>query len=1017
MLTAGHCVGDTNHPKEGFFYEWASGDPGMGANMYYEEAMEHIHHIGTVTQWSFPGHDWARIDATGSEYWDRQAWPARVVLWGEYNYNQVVQENYEIEGEDESYLFQTVCHSGLNTGTSCGTVTGTDMTLSYGEGDWLKHLTLVTGGCVAGGDSGGSVFANHMALGILSGGTTGDEHPCWERQWVYTNIKEATAALDVRIAPNFNSQTSLAATVNQCPQEWVSLSGNVSGEGKPNGTVNIGLSRFEGGQWIPKHTLQATIGNGSYQVSTAGLRGGKWRAKAVYPGAAVVNGSESGYFEFFVSHPPKEDDGTPGPRVLFRCNDEADVFYRQTNGNLGHRWFSPSTGWVSESLTASMASDPRFSYRPNGELDVFYRQTSGNLGHHWFSPSTGWVGESLSASIASDPKVSYRPNGEIDVFYRQANGNLGHHWFSPSTGWVGESLSASMASDPQVSYRPNGEIDVFYRQTNGDLGHHWWNPNTGWVSESLAASMTGNPRASYRQNGEVDVFYRQANGNLGHRWWNPNTGWVSESLSASMASDPWVGYRPNGELDVFYRQSNGNLGHRWYSASSGWVAESLSASMVSDPQVSYRSYGDIDVFYRQTNGNLGHRWFSPSTGWVSESLTASMASDPEVSYRSNDEIDVFYRQTSGNLGHRWFSPSAGWVSESLTASMTSDPRVSYRSNGELDVFYRQSSGNLGHRWFSPSAGWVSESLAASIAPRPPAVLTGNASAVAITAATLSGTVHPERTPSSYYFEYGPTTSYGSKMPLAAQEIGNGGESISVSQSLTGLSAGTTYYYRLVASSSEGTTYGAEKSFKTATVAERLAAMPITEPFDGSTESKSNFSTKWSVLGWAAGKGESTSTGWRSLAAYPALNGAYLNAAPIDAGEGLATVVKMAAEPTVAERHFSLWLDIPYQSSASQSGYELRLASVGPLMPGAYAARIYRWQGGSMTSLANGLVALPVNGSIALVDQGATVSAWANTGSGFTKLFSPSDSTFAGGKAGIQAGDEAPRLRDFRAGGL
>jgi hypothetical protein len=97
-------------------------------------------------------------------------------------------------------------------------------------------------------------------------------------------------------------------------------------------------------------------------------------------------------------------------------------------------------------------------------------------------------------------------------------------------------------------------------------------------------------------------------------------------------------------------------------------------------------------------------------------------------------------------------------------------------------------------------------------PLPPEVSTGAASEVQSTQAKLNGTVNPKGTNTHYYFQYGTTTSYGSSTPEG--DAGSGLSSVPESASITGLEPGTTYHYRFVASSSAGTSYGADQTFFT-----------------------------------------------------------------------------------------------------------------------------------------------------------------------------------------------------------
>jgi hypothetical protein len=95
----------------------------------------------------------------------------------------------------------------------------------------------------------------------------------------------------------------------------------------------------------------------------------------------------------------------------------------------------------------------------------------------------------------------------------------------------------------------------------------------------------------------------------------------------------------------------------------------------------------------------------------------------------------------------------------------------------------------------------------------PAVVTGSASGVTQTGATLNGTVNPEGQATTYYFEYGTTTSYGSTTSTGS--LGADSTDDQVSAAVSGLQSSTTYDFRLVATNTTGTTYGGNQTFTTA----------------------------------------------------------------------------------------------------------------------------------------------------------------------------------------------------------
>lgn len=85
-------------------------------------------------------------------------------------------------------------------------------------------------------------------------------------------------------------------------------------------------------------------------------------------------------------------------------------------------------------------------------------------------------------------------------------------------------------------------------------------------------------------------------------------------------------------------------------------------------------------------------------------------------------------------------------------------------------------------------------------------------AISSSSALLTGSVDPNKHSTTYVFEYGPTTAYGAQTPTAS--AGSSDSAKPVSAPLTGLQPSTSYHFRLVATSSKGTTRGPDRSFIT-----------------------------------------------------------------------------------------------------------------------------------------------------------------------------------------------------------
>ena len=105
----------------------------------------------------------------------------------------------------------------------------------------------------------------------------------------------------------------------------------------------------------------------------------------------------------------------------------------------------------------------------------------------------------------------------------------------------------------------------------------------------------------------------------------------------------------------------------------------------------------------------------------------------------------------------------------------------------------------------------------------PAVETKPASGLTETGATLNGLVNPNGLETKIFFEYGATTSYGSK--TSEVSVGSGTSTLEKGQSIGSLTKNSSYHYRIVASNSSGTSYGTDQEFTTVGAPEGLTIGP------------------------------------------------------------------------------------------------------------------------------------------------------------------------------------------------
>jgi len=173
---------------------------------------------------------------------------------------------------------------------------------------------------------------------------------------------------------------------------------------------------------------------------------------------------------------------------------------------------------------------------------------------------------------------------------------------------------------------------------------------------------------------------------------------------------------------------------------------------------------------------------------ASSPLVAGIEAHAEEYVRSLPGAEAFYEASAG----------LDDVTQGVNGECSDAPLVAYFCRAE--VGYDGPAGN--------GSPWGPLVLAGAA----PAVSTRPASDVRPDDATLGGYVSPRGLSTGYWFEYGTTTAYGASIPVPEGSIGTSGQA--VSQTIGELEPETVYHYRLVASNSDGTSYGADVAFST-----------------------------------------------------------------------------------------------------------------------------------------------------------------------------------------------------------
>ncbi len=109
----------------------------------------------------------------------------------------------------------------------------------------------------------------------------------------------------------------------------------------------------------------------------------------------------------------------------------------------------------------------------------------------------------------------------------------------------------------------------------------------------------------------------------------------------------------------------------------------------------------------------------------------------------------------------------------------------------------------------------------------PEVVSSSSSSISQKTATLTAMINPRLALTTFHFEYGPSTAYGSSTPESAP-FGPDTAEHAVSAALANLSPGTTYHFRAVATNAVGIAAGPDQTFTTTAPAEPRVTPPPTK---------------------------------------------------------------------------------------------------------------------------------------------------------------------------------------------
>jgi hypothetical protein len=171
---------------------------------------------------------------------------------------------------------------------------------------------------------------------------------------------------------------------------------------------------------------------------------------------------------------------------------------------------------VPENLGDVVASAPAAVSSKYGRIDIFYKSSDGGLGHRWHDTTDGgWNGPEIKPlSVASAPAVASSGPGTLDVYYRRPDNRLAHIYTVGGAPWSSEEvvpLTRPIAPDatPAVFSWDGNRVDIFIRLPAAGtylLHSHWEGPPPGHWHEDLLPNLFGCSVSSAGGPGHLDLF-------------------------------------------------------------------------------------------------------------------------------------------------------------------------------------------------------------------------------------------------------------------------------------------------------------------------------------------------------------------------------------------------------------------------------------------------------------------------------------------------------------------------------
>jgi len=458
----------------------------------------------------------------------------------------------------------------------------------------------------------------------------------------------------------------------------------------------------------------------------------------------------------------------------------------------------------------------------------------------------------LAGRCNSGPSAKIYRNDGNDIFTEQSSITLAGI-YNGSAQWG--------------DYDNDGDLDILITgdSYSGSISKIYRNDGNNTFTEQTSISLMGVYAGSvawgdYNNDGFLDILLT-GNSNYGtitKIYKNNGNNTFTEQSSISFTgiyygSVAWGDYDNDGDLDILLTGETGgipynvskiyqNNGNNTFTEQSNILLSSVGNS--SAEWGDYDNDGDLDILL--TGNGLSRIYrnestFANSAPNIPTGLTNVITGkNVTLSWTSQGDsktptLALTYNVRVGTTpgGSQIVSPNA------LSNGKLTVPAM---GNAQLGTTFNLKNLKMGTYYWSVQAvdnGYKGSAFASegtfTLVTAEPTILINTASNITLNGATLSGMVNPNNATATVTFEYGTTTGvYNNwKSVEASPTTLSGIIGLSVSTSLTGLISGTTYYFRIKAVNSSGTTYSSDMNFLTPPMFTEMTDISISGFYSGS----------------------------------------------------------------------------------------------------------------------------------------------------------------------------------------